>query len=59
MENSKVVSERTNPVGNRNEYPIFVKQAYFMNIANPIYDTVFKQLMSNMHIARFFIETNY
>lgn len=28
-----------------------------MNIANPIYDTVFKQLMSNMHIARFFIET--
>jgi len=28
-----------------------------MNIANPIYDEVFKQLMSNMHIARFFIGT--
>lgn len=28
-----------------------------MNIANPIYDSVFKQLMSNIHIARFFIET--
>ena len=28
-----------------------------MNIANPIYDAVFKQLMSNMHIARFFIST--
>lgn len=28
-----------------------------MNIANPIYDEVFKQLMSNTHIARFFIGT--
>jgi hypothetical protein len=28
-----------------------------VNIANPIYDEVFKQLMSNMHIARFFIST--
>lgn len=28
-----------------------------MNIANPIYDEVFKQLMGNNHIARFFIGT--
>ena len=34
-----------------------VLRNFKMIIANPIYDTVFKRLMENRRIARFFIET--
>ncbi len=51
------LSSFKNLVHSYTENRIFAYSSICMIIANPIYDVVFKRLMQNTRIARFFIET--